>query len=181
MQGAKRESFLFFWLAAGVAFATVAANRLFAAGIVSYEALYQSVTRGWDSLEGAGTGNLSFVLRFQIRIFLVRAVQTAVIFWVCRSSLRSLGISALLFMAGFSAGAALVLFTWCRGWFGLICFLLSGFPQEGCYLAAWGLMIIRYGLSVEVRPGRFWGAVAAFLLAGLFLEWKINPIIVSFL
>lgn len=170
MYGVKREYYLFFWLAAGVAFATVAVNRLFAAGIVSYEALYRSVAEGWSI---GGQRN--------IRIFLVRWVQTGAILWVCRSGLRSLGISALLFTAGFSAGTALVLFTWCRGWFGLVCFLLSGFPQEGCYLIAWGLMIIRYGLGMEVRPGRFWSAVLTFLLTGLFLELKINPLIVKFL
>ncbi len=168
MNREKQEYYLLFWLAAGTVFATVAANRLFAAGIVSYEALYRSIAEGWR-IGRPG------------RILLVRLAQTAAIFWFCRSRRAGMGLSFLLFLAGFIGATALVMFTWNRGWFGLVCFLLSGFPQEGFYLAAWGLMILHCGLGVAVRPGRFWSAVLALFLAGLFLELRLNPLVAGLL
>lgn len=184
MKTVKREYVLFFWLAAGTAFATAAANRLFAEGIVSFQALYRCVAGAWDAAGQAGFEPADAgggLLGRELRIVLSRCLQTAAVFWLCRSRKNGLTIPALLFTAGFVGGTALVMFTWCRGWFGLVCFFLSGFPQEGFYLTAWGLMVIRYGMGMEVRAGRFWSAVLALFLAGLFLEIQLNPLIVTIL
>ncbi len=163
---------LLFWLASGVALATVGVNRLFASGVVNYQVLYEAVSGGW--LRAAEH-------QWDLRILLVRLAETAFLFLICRGRLRGPGPAVILLAAGFSAGTAMVLFTWCRGLWGIFCFVLSGFPHDLFYLAAWGLLILRYTLYANVRRGRFWSVTVLLFLAGILTELWINPVFLSFL
>lgn len=174
MKYIRRESYLLLWLAAGWLIAAVGANRLFASGLVNYQILYGFITRGWESAVQGQTAGV-------LKILAVRLAETAVIVGICRSHFRGPGIPLMLLSMGLSAGISLVLFTWCRGVFGIFCFLLSGFPQGFFYLAAWGILILKYAMSYEVRKGKFWSMVLALLLLGICSEIWLNPVFLRFL
>lgn len=174
MRRIRRESYLLLWLAAGWLIAAVAANRLFASGLVNYQVLYGYVAQGWQETV---QGQASAVLK----ILLVRLGQTALIAAVCRSHMRGPGIVLLLLCAGLSAGVSLVLLTWCRGVMGIACFLLAGFPQDLFYMAAWGILIVKYAMSYEVRRGKFWSMVLSFLLMGICAEIWLSPVFLQFI
>ncbi len=174
MRHIRQESYLLFWLVAGWLLAAVATNRLFALGLVNYELLYSYVARGWSDMiqQEGGSG---------MKIVLTRLLETAALLLVCRGRYKKAGVRLLLLTAGLSAGVSLVLLTWCRGIGGLFCFLAAGFPQEPFYLAAWGIVILRYVRSLEVRPVRFWSAFTALMAAGLCSEILLNPIFLKLL
>lgn len=174
MKHIRRESYLLLWLAAGWLLAAVGANRMFASGLVNYQVLYGYVTRGWAS---AAQGETAGVLK----ILIVRLFETALIASVCRSRMRGPGIILILIAAGLSAGVSLVLLTWCRGVMGIICFLLAGFPQDLFYLSAWGILILKYAMSYEVRRGKFWSIVVALLMLGISAEIWLNPVFLRFI
>lgn len=174
MKHIRRESYLLFWLAAGWLFAAVGANRLFASGLVNYQILYGYVVQGWSDTMGGQTAGV-------LKILLVRFGETALITSICRSRMRGPGIILILIGAGLSAGVSLVLLTWCRGLMGIVCFLLAGFPQDLFYLSAWGIIILRYAMSYEVRRGRFWSLAASLLLLGICAEIWLSPVFLSFI
>lgn len=174
MKHIRRETYLLFWFAAGWLMAAVGANRLFASGLVNYQILYGYMTRGWESVMQGQTAGV-------VKILAVRMAETALIVGVCRSHLKGFGISLILMIAGLSAGISLVLLTWCRGLMGIVCFLLAGFPQDLFYLAAWGILILKYAMSYEVRKGKFWSMVFAFLLLGICAEIWLSPVFLRFI
>ncbi len=174
MKHIRRESYLLFWLVAGWLFAAVGTNRLFASGLVNYQVLYGYVVRGWsDTVQGQTSGVL--------KILLVRLGETALIAAVCRSRLRGPGIILILTGAGLSAGVSLVLLTWCRGVMGIVCFLLAGFPQDLFYVSSWGILILKYAMSYEVRRGKFWSLVVSLLMLGICAEIWLSPVFLRFI
>lgn len=174
MKHIRRESYLLLWLAAGWFIAAVGANRLFASGLVNYQVLYGYVTRGWESVAQGQNAGVA-------KILAVRLAETALIAGVCRSHFRGPGISLILLTAGLSAGVSLVLLTWCRGVMGIICFLLAGFPQDLFYFSAWGILILKYAMSYDVRKGKFWSMVLALLLLGICAEIWLSPVFLRFI
>lgn len=163
-----------FWLTAGWLLAAVAVNRVFALELVNYQVLYGYVSAGWGRTAAENQESV-------LRILLVRLAETAAVASVCRSRTRAIGCPALLLAAGFCASTSLVLFTWCRGFIGLVCFLLAGFPHELFYGAAWWILMQRYMYPLPVRRGRFWSGVAALTAAGLLSELCLNPLLVRLL
>ena len=174
MRETKRRYALIFWLAAGWLLGAAGVNRLFVSGLINGQALYRMVTDGWM---GAMEGQRAAVFR----IAAVRTAQTAAAAGICRSRMHNLGIPVLLVLAGLSGSAALVVFTWCRGLEGLWWFLISGFPHQLFYLAAWGLLIYRYGYGLSARRGRFWSAVISLTAGGLLAEIRLNPLFLRLL
>lgn len=164
--------YLIFWVSVGMALATVAANRVFASGLVDYCILYQYLQRGWQSL---AQKDFSCVLR----ILLVRILETAVVEFLCRNRLHRMFVPLLLVWAGCSAGFSLVLMTWYQGAAGLLLFLASNFPHQLFYGAAWGILIFKCLSGYEARRRRFWGAVAALLLFGVLAEIHVNTLLLS--
>lgn len=174
MKHIRREFYLLLWLTAGWLLAAVGTNRLFAAGLVNYQVLYGYVVQGWaDAIQGEPVSVL--------KIILMRLGETVLITAVCRSRLRGPGIVLILAGAGLSAGVSMVLLTWCRGVMGIVCFLIAGFPQDLFYLAAWGVLILKYAMSYEVRRGKFWSMVVSFLMIGICAEIWINPVFLKFI
>lgn len=170
----RRNGVFLFWLAAGWLLAAVAVNRVFSLGLVNYQALYGYVAAGWSEAAEGQQGVL-------FRILLIRLAETAAVAAVCKSRFQGLGCPVLLLTAGFCGGASLVLFTWCRGPMGLVCFLLTGFPHELFYGAAWWILMKRYLFRLSVRWGRFWSGVAVLVAAGLLSEFQLNPLLLRFL
>ena len=84
-------------------------------------------------------------------------------------------------LTGFAGSTALVVFTWCRGLEGMWCFLVSGFPHQLFYLAAWGLLAYRYGYGLSARRGRFWSAVISLTAGGILAEIRLNPLFLKLL
>lgn len=169
-----REIYLLFWIGAGLALATIGANRVFASGLVDYRLLYQYVLEGWQN---TAAGDWKCVLR----ILLVRIVQTVAIEAMCRSRLQRIAVPFLLIWAGCGAGLSLVLMTWYRGVFGLIVFIVSVFPHQLFYGTAWGILIFKCLSGYEARRRRFWGAVVALLLFGILMEVHVNARLLAFL
>ena len=136
--------------------------------------MYGYVVQGWSAaIQGQTAGVL--------KILLVRLGETALIAAVCRSRMRGPGIILILIGAGLSAGVSLVLFTWCRGVMGIVCFILTGFPQDLFYLSAWGILILKYAMSYEVRRGKFWSMVVSLLLLGICAEIWLSPLFLRFI
>ena len=174
MKHIRRESYLLFWLVAGWLFAAVGTNRLFASGLVNYQVMYGYVAQGWSAAIQGQTASV-------LKILLVRLGETALIASVCRSRMRGPGIILILIVAGLSAGVSLVLFTWCRGVMGIVCFILTGFPQDLFYFSAWGILILKYAMSYEVRRGKFWSMVASLLMLGICAEIWLSPLFLRFI
>lgn len=173
MRRKNQGIYLFFWISIGILAATVGANRVFASGLVDYRLLYQHLLHGWQK-----TAERDW--RCVFRVLFVRLFQTAVVEMTCRSRPRRLTVPLLLIWAGCSAGFSLVLMTWSQGGFGLAVFLVSNFPHQLFYGAAWGILIFKCLSGYEARRRRFWGAVAALLLFGVLAEVHVNALLLSF-
>lgn len=174
MRETKHRYALFFWLTAGWLLGAVGVNRLFASGLINSQVLYGFVTDGWL---GAMEGQKAAVWR----IAAVRMMQTAAVVGICRSRIQSFGIPFLLVLTGLAGSTSLVVFTWCRGLEGLWCFLISGFPHQLFYLAAWWLLAYRYGYGLSARRGRFWSAVISLTAGGMAAEIRLNPLFLRLL
>ena len=170
MRRRNQGIYLLFWIGAGLLLATVAANQMFASGVVDYHVLYGYLQRGWENTKEKQLGSV-------IRILLVRILQTAVVEVLCRGRMNRLSVGVLLSWAGCGAGFSMALMTWHRGAYGLIVFLLSNFPHQLFYGMAWGILIIRCLSGYEARRNRFRGAVLACLLFGILSEVHVNPML----
>ena len=159
MTGVKRKNqgmYLLLWVGIGMTMATIAANRMFASGLVDYQLLYQYLQQGWQN---TANGDWKCVCR----ILMIRVAQTAVIELLCRSRLHRLTVPLLLIFLG------------------LFVFLVSIFPHQIFYGAAWGILLIKCLSGYEARRHRFWGAVTALLLFGILLEVHVNARLLSLL
>ncbi len=161
--------YLLFWIGAGILLATIAANQLFASGVVDYQILYGYLQRGWQNTGEKRLGSIFWIL-------LVRMAETVMVEMLCRSRMRRLWVGLLLLWIGCGAGFSLVLMTWYNGAYGLVVFLLSNFPHQLFYGLSWGILIIRHFSGYEARERRFWGVVLALLLFGILAEIHINPL-----
>lgn len=173
MKRIRRKYYLLFWLMAGWLVASVCVNRLFAAGLINYSVLYGFVVRGWEATAQRQTAALG-------KIIFWRVAETALLTGICRSRLRRPGAGVFLCMVGMSAGASLVLLTWYHGIWGLPAYLLAGFCQDMCYVAAWVMIIYYYTADYEVHRGRFWSAVLFLLTCGIGAEITLSPLILKF-
>ena len=91
MTGVKRKNqgmYLLLWVGIGMTMATIAANRMFASGLVDYQLLYQYLQQGWQN---TANGDWKCVCR----ILMIRVAQTAVIELLCRSRLHRLTVPLL--------------------------------------------------------------------------------------
>lgn len=170
---------LLIWLGIGIMAATVAANRLFASGLVNYQALYQYVVQGWQHGTGPGGADAWAV----IEVLTVRLAETAVVAFVCRRAAqggKKAGIYLLLAYTGAVTGVTVVLMTWCRGFVGIFCCLVACLPHYLFYLMAWGILILQALAGYEIRKGRFWPVVALVLTAGIMSEIWLNPFFLRF-
>lgn len=157
-----------FWLLLGWLAAAVMANRLFSSGIVSSQALYDSLQQGWNRVETREvTGILSVVA--------IRSAEWILLFLICGSRIRQAGVRLVLFLLGMSYGTFLVLATWRHGFLGILVFLMAGFPQDFFYMSVFGIMIYRYTCFHQARRFRFWGTIVLLYLAGIFSEIWISP------
>lgn len=170
---------LLIWTGIGIVAATMAANRLFASGLVNYQVLYQYVAQGWQ--HGADADGMDVWIILQI--LFVRLAETAVVALVCRRAARGrrkLGIFLLLAYMGAVTGLSVVLMTWCRGFAGIFCCLLACLPHYLFYLTAWGILILQALAGYEIRRGRFWPVVVIFMTAGIMSEIWLNPFFLRF-
>lgn len=181
MRRISQSDLLILWIGIGVLAATVAANRLFASGLVNYEVLYRYMQGGWqrglpDGREGIWDA---------LKILTVRLSETAVVEFVCRKAAqggrRRIGIYLLLFYSGAVTGVSVVLTTWCCGIRGIFFCMLSCIPHYGFYLPVWGIFILRSLGGYETRRGRFWAVVGLLFLAGVWSEVWLNPFFLSFI
>ena len=175
MTGVRRKNqgmYLLLWIGIGITAATIGANRVFASGLVDYRLLYQYLQQGWQD---TANGDWKSVCR----ILLIRVAQTAVIEFLCRSRIHRLTVPLLLVWAGCGAGLSLVLMTWQQGVLGLFVFLVSIFPHQIFYGAAWGILLIKCLSGYEAGRRRFWGAVTALLLFGILMEVHVNARLLS--
>lgn len=171
----RQEAYILIWIGIGIVLSTAAANKIFAARLADYQLLYKNLCRGWERLASGETPAV-------IKTVGARLLQSAGIAAVCRREghLRDAGIPGVLLFAGITFGYLLVLFTWCRGIFGILLFLAAGFPHMLCYGAAWGILILRGLSGYEIRRFRFWGAVGGLTAAGIFLEIYVHPVVLYF-
>ena len=170
---------LLIWMGIGIVVATMAANRLFASGLVNYQVLYQYMVQGWQR----GTGTEGADAWTMIQILVVRLAETAVIAFVCRRAAHGrgkIGIFLLLAYTGAVTGLSVVLMTWCRGFVGIFCCLAACLPHYLFYLMAWGILILQALAGYEIRKGRFWPVVALLLTAGIMSEIWLNPFFLRF-
>lgn len=170
---------LLIWLGIGIVAATVAANRLFASGLVNYQTLYQYVVQGWQHGAGPDGADAWTV----IEVLTVRLAETAVVAFVCRQAAqggKKIGIFLLLAYTGAVTGVTVVLMTWCRGFFGIFCCLVACLPHYLFYLMAWGILILQALAGYEIRKGRFWPVVALVMTAGIMSEIWLNPFFLRF-
>lgn len=163
---------LIFWFGAGVVISTILVNRLFSTELVNYQILYQYVRQGWMNM-------MEKRPRTAARILLVRGLETAVIWLVCRRCCRP-GVFLVLLAGGGAVGLSVVLMTWNRGVTGIFYYLLSSFPQGLGYIPAWLILIFQALSGYEIRRGRFWSAVLLLLLLGMLAEILINPFFLRF-
>lgn len=164
--------FLIFWFGVGVALATLAANRVFSSGLVDHRILYESLEQGWRQLlEKRAAGIL--------RVLFLRLLQTVAVAWLCRKRSRPFLLLFPLCWAGFGAGLSLVVMTWNRGPFGLLWFVLSWFPHQLFYGAAWGMMILDRLSGRGGRNGSFRAGMAALVMFGILTEIQLNPRLLS--
>lgn len=163
---------LMLWAGIGILFATVAANRLFSSGLINYQVLYEAIVQGWQRSASEGMWQ-------DIRILLLRLAELAAVGVICQRAeryRRQTGIYLLLFYLGATVGVSVVLMTWCRGAWGIVCYIASCMPHDLFYLGAWGIMILRVREGGNIRSGKFWGVVLLLFLAGLFSEICLNPV-----
>ncbi|MCD8082013.1 MAG: hypothetical protein LUE86_00460 [Clostridiales bacterium] len=153
---------LAFWFVSGWLLAAVAANRMFASGLVSYPVLYRACMDGGET-EAAGR---------ICRIVLVRLLQMTVLFAVCHGRGRMAGVRAIAAFVGASAAFSLVLLVWIHGMAGLFCFLGSGRLHEPGDRALLAVMVLHGGYQYPIRGWKLACVVAGLFLAGVFLETK---------
>lgn len=189
MRRTAQGYYLLVWLGIGIGAATLAANRLFASGLVNYQVLYQYMVQGWQngaaggsSAGGsvAGSGRDSWAV---IEILAVRLAELAVVAFVCRRAAaggRFTGIGLLLAYMGAATGLSVVLMTWCRGFAGIFCCLAACLPHYLFYLTAWGIIILQALGGYEIRKGRFWPVIGLLMIAGIMAEIWLNPFFLRF-
>lgn len=159
----RREYVPVFWAGVGILLASVAANRLFASELVNYPVLYGYLEQGWQQ-RGDWDG-LAVA-----KVVVLRAMQTVAVALLCRGRFKRLACRMIPALIGGGTGLSIVLLTWSRGAVGILLFLALWFPHGLCYLAVWGLLLLRCAMDCEVQTRSFWSAVLAALAAGILLE-----------
>lgn len=165
---------LILWFGMGIIVSTIAANRLFASGVVNYQMLHQYVQRGWD----VGQQKNMWV---SVKTILVRILETAAIYLVCKRGFRHLAVWGLLFLAGVGGGLSITLMTWNYGLRGILVSFLSWLPHYLCYLSAWGMMILPGYFGYEVRKGRYLSVIIGFTAMGIVAEILVHPLLLIFI
>lgn len=179
MKRISQAYYFLIWIGIGIVAATVAANRLFASGLVNYQVLYRYMEAGWQ--HGAEMGRMD--ARAVFEILTVRLAETAVIAFVCRRASHGghrTGICLLLIYSGAVTGLSVVLMTWCRGFLGIFCGIAACMPHYLLYLAAWGILILQALAGYEIRKNRFWPVVGLLVAAGIMAEIWLNPFFLLF-
>lgn len=179
MRRISQGYYLLIWVGIGIVAVTLAANRLFASGLVNYQVLYEYMLQGWQHGTKEGRAD-TWAL---IEILTVRLVETAVIAFVCRSASRDgrrLWVCLLLLYSGAVTGLSVVLMTWCRGFTGIFLCLVACLPHYLFYLTAWGILILQALAGYEIRKGRFWPVIGLLLTAGIMSEIWLNPFFLFF-
>lgn len=167
----RGERYLLFWVGLGVLLATVAANRVFASGLVDYRILYESFCRGWQ-----GLGEKRFSFRF--RLIFARLTQACILLYLGRRHRRRVGVPLALVWLGFGLGLSLTVMTWNRSVYGLLIFVASWLPHGLFYGLAWALALSGTEGGGSPRRGVL-GGVAGLLLLGLLGEMHVNPWLLS--
>lgn len=170
----RRNAMRKIWLLAGVLTATVGVNWLFYTGVVDEQILYSWMEQGWRNAIRQSRVTI-------VRIVLIRLLETASLIFVGRSRLHQQGIRLFLFGIGMEECALLILMTWCRGAFGILCYLLSSFPHMCFYFLEWIAILLYYDRCYAMRRGRFWSAMIALLSFGICTELWIHPVLLRFL
>lgn len=174
MKRIRLGEWIFLCFAAGILLGTFLGNQMFGSGLVSYSILYECLERGWHcAVDGAAM--------IPEKIVLVRLLETAALLVLARSRMRHPLIFLFSLWIGICASALLTVLTWSRGVSGFLYFLACVFPHMIFYLAAWGILLLRYRSPYEVRRGRFWSAVILLIAFGLVLEILVNPVILGIL
>lgn len=173
--GRKRQyQYVLLWAGTGILLATIVANRVFASGLVDYRLMYQSLQQGWQNMTQKDW-------KCAVRILGIRSLQMAAVALMCRNRLHRILVPLLLIWAGAGAAFSLVTMTWSQGVPGLLIFLVSNFPHQLFYGAAWGILIFKCLSGYEVQKRRFWGAVTALLLFGILAEIHVNAFLLMFI
>lgn len=179
MKRISQGYYFLIWIGIGIVAATMAANRLFASGLVNYQVLYRYMEAGWQ--HGVETGRMDAWA--VLEILMVRLTETAVIAFVCRRASHGghrIGICLLLIYSGAVTGLSIVLMTWCRGFIGIICCLMACMPHYLLYLMAWGILILQALAGYEIRKNRFWPVIGLLVAAGIMAEIWLNPFFLLF-
>lgn len=167
---------LLIWMGVGIGAATLLANRLFASGVVNYLALYEYVVQGWKR----GTDQPG--IWPALWILIIRLGETMVVSGVCLRASRSrkrAGIGCLFAYSGLVTGLSIVLMTWNRGVWGIFYSLTACLPHYLFYLAAWGLLIFHALSGYGTRTRRLKFVVMTLLAMGIFLEWRVGPVLLT--
>lgn len=179
MRRVAQGYYLLIWMGVGIVAATIAANRLFASGLVNYQALYQYMLQGWQH----GTETSGADAWVMTEILVIRLAETTVVAAACRRKAHGggrIGICLLLAYMGAVTGLSVALMTWCRGFIGIFCCLAACLPHYLFYLMAWGILVLQAMAGYEIRKSRFWPVVGLLMTAGIMSEIWLNPFFLRF-
>ncbi len=151
---------LIFWFVTGWLFAAVAANRLFAAGLVDADFLCQGLAEGPPA---------QTALR-ALRVLTVRLAEFGLLTAACHGRAKMAVARAAAALQGVSIAFSLVLFTWGFGWYGLFRFLAASFPHEMFYLALMTGILAGVAFHRSIYAQKFRIAGLIFLISGILSE-----------
>ncbi len=148
---------LIFWFVTGWLFAAVAANRLFAAGLIDADFLCQGLAEGPP-------------VQTALRVLTVRLAEFGLLTAACRGRAKMAVARAAAALQGVSIAFSLVLFIWGFGWYGLFRFLAASFPHELFYLALMTGILAGVAFHRPVYAQKFRIAGLVFLISGILSE-----------